>query len=129
MEKLPENGMLTLLDMDNLKLYNDTFGHLKGDEMLQMFARILSEKLGNLGVLHRMGGDEFAITSNSISYAENIREVISETISYMRQNGFEKAGVSHGSANMVESININELRVLADKRMYHQKRTNNRQWA
>jgi hypothetical protein len=48
----------------------------------------------------------------------------------MRQNGFEKAGVSHGSANMVETININELRILADERMYHQKRTNdNRQWA
>jgi len=130
MENLPANGMLTLLDMDNLKLYNDTYGHQKGDEMLQMFARVLSEKLGNLGVLHRMGGDEFAITSDSITYAENIREVISATIQYMRQNGFEKAGVSHGSANMVETININELRILADERMYHQKRTNdNRQLA
>ena len=98
--------------------------------MLQMFARVLSAKLGDLGVLHRMGGDEFAITSDSITYAENIREVISQTIQYMRQNGFEKAGVSHGSANMVETININELRILADERMYHQKRTNdNRQWA
>lgn len=130
MEKLPANGMLTLLDMDNLKLYNDTYGHQKGDEMLQMFARVLSEKLRDLGVLHRMGGDEFAITSDSITYAENIREVISATIQYMRQNGFEKAGVSHGSANMVETININELRILADERMYHQKRTNdNRQLA
>lgn len=124
MEKLPANGMLTLLDMDNLKLYNDTYGHQKGDEMLQMFARVLSAELGDLGVLHRMGGDEFAITSDSISYAENIREVISATIQYLRQNGFEKAGVSHGSANMVETININELRMLADERMYHQKRTN-----
>jgi len=130
MEELPADGMLTLLDMDNLKLYNDTYGHQKGDEMLQMFARVLSAKLGDLGVLHRMGGDEFAITSDSITYAENIREVISQTIQYMRQNGFEKAGVSHGSANMVETININELRILADERMYHQKRTNdNRQWA
>lgn len=130
MEKLPANGMLTLLDMDNLKLYNDTYGHQKGDEMLQMFARVLSAKLGELGVLHRMGGDEFAITSDSITYAENIKQVISETIQYMRQNGFEKAGVSHGSANMVETININELRMLADERMYHQKRTNDdRQWA
>jgi len=32
MEKLPENGMLSLLGMDNLKLYKDTFGHMKGDE-------------------------------------------------------------------------------------------------
>lgn len=130
MDKLPTSGMLTLLDMDNLKLYNDTYGHQKGDEMLQMFARVLSAKLGKLGVLHRMGGDEFAITSETIAYAENIRDVIAETIMHMRQNGFEKAGVSYGSANRIETINLNELRMLADRRMYHQKRSNDRrQWA
>lgn len=130
MDKLPTSGMLTLLDMDNLKLYNDTYGHQKGDEMLQMFARVLSAKLGKLGVLHRMGGDEFAITSETIAYAENIRDVIAESIMHMRQNGFEKAGVSYGSANRIETINLNELRMLADRRMYHQKRSNDRrQWA
>ena len=129
MAKLPENGMLTLLDMDNLKLYNDTYGHQKGDEMLQMFARVLSAKLGPYGVLHRMGGDEFAITSDSIDDAEVIKQIITETIMHLRQNGFEKAGVSHGSANMVETININELRVLADKRMYQHKRNSHHQGA
>ena len=130
MDKLSANGMLTLLDMDNLKLYNDTYGHQKGDEMLQMFARVLSLKLGKFGVLHRMGGDEFAITSESVAYAENIRNVIAETITHMRQNGFEKAGVSYGSANRIETANLNELRILADRRMYHQKRSNDRrQWA
>ncbi len=130
MDQLPASGMLTLLDMDNLKLYNDTYGHQKGDEMLQMFARVLSAKLGKLGVLHRMGGDEFAITSETIAVAENIRDVIAETIMHMRQNGFEKAGVSYGSANRIETINLNELRMLADRRMYHQKRSNDRrQWA
>ena len=130
MDKLSANGMLTLLDMDNLKLYNHTYGHQKGDEMLQMFARVLSLKLGKFGVLHRMGGDEFAITSESVAYAENIRNVIAETITHMRQNGFEKAGVSYGSANRIETANLNELRILADRRMYHQKRSNDRrQWA
>lgn len=130
MDQLPASGMLTLLDMDNLKLYNDTYGHQKGDEMLQMFARVLSAKLGKLGVLHRMGGDEFAITSETIAVAENIRDVIAESIMHLRQNGFEKAGVSYGSANRIETINLNELRMLADRRMYHQKRSNDRrQWA
>ncbi|WP_417582963.1 diguanylate cyclase domain-containing protein [Nitrincola sp.] len=122
LEKLPAKGMITMLDMDNLKLYNDTYGHHKGDEMLQMFAQILSERLGEFGVLHRMGGDEFAITSDSFAYVENIKQIISETISYMHQNGFEKAGVSHGSASRVETVNINELRILADDRMYQHKR-------
>ncbi|MDO8826623.1 diguanylate cyclase domain-containing protein [Methylophaga sp.] len=130
LEKLPSNGMITLLDMDNLKVYNDTYGHQKGDEMLQMFANILSTKLGKLGVLHRMGGDEFAITSESLAYAEKIKQVIAETIDYMQQNGFEKAGVSYGSAYMMETLNIEDLRMLADERMYqHKRRNNNPQWA
>ena len=130
LEKLPKNGMITLLDMDNLKLYNDTYGHLKGDEMLQMFAGTLSKKLGKLGVLHRMGGDEFAIISDSLASAENIQRVISETISYMRKSGFAKAGVSYGSAYMKEVTGISDLRVLADERMYQHKRSNNDpQWA
>lgn len=122
LQKLSSGGMITMLDMDNLKLYNDTYGHHKGDEMLQMFARILSAKLGTFGVLHRMGGDEFAITSDSFAYADNIRQIISETINYMRQNGFEKAGVSYGSASRVEKTNINELIILADERLYQHKR-------
>lgn len=130
LEKLPSSGMITLLDIDNLKTYNDTYGHHKGDEMLQMFATVLSSKLDTLGVLHRMGGDEFAITSESVTYAEKINLVIAETISYMQQNGFEKAGVSHGSAYMIETMNVNDLRMLADQRMYqHKRRNNDPQWA
>jgi diguanylate cyclase (GGDEF)-like protein len=130
LEKLPSNGMITLLDMDNLKTYNDTYGHHKGDEMLQMFATILSSKLDTLGILHRMGGDEFAITSESFDYAEKIKQVIAETIDYMQKNGFEKAGVSYGSANMIETLNVDDLRMLADQRMYqHKRRNNDPQWA
>lgn len=130
LEKLPSNGMITLLDMDNLKVYNDTYGHHKGDEMLQMFAKILSAKLDTLGVLHRMGGDEFAITSESLAYAEKIKDMIAETIDHMQQNGFEKAGVSYGSAYMIETVNVEDLRMLADQRMYqHKRRHNAPQWA
>ena len=126
----PQNGMITLLDMDNLKLYNDTYGHHKGDKMLQMFASTLSTKLGPLGVLHRMGGDEFAIVSENIADANIIQQVIAETIDYLRQSGFDKAGVSYGSAHVREAMNIDEIRVLADKRMYqHKRRNNNPQWA
>ncbi len=125
LEKLQKNGMITLLDMDNLKLYNDTYGHLKGDEMLQMFGSTLSSKLGMLGVLYRMGGDEFAIISDSLTSAESIQQVISDTISHLRQNGFEKAGVSYGTAYMIEAMSIDDLRVLADARMYQYKRSNN----
>lgn len=129
LEKLPQSGMITLLDMDNLKLYNDTYGHDKGDEMLQMFASTLSAKLGETGILHRMGGDEFAIVSPRQEKAEAIQQAITDTINDMRQRGFDKADVSYGSAIVKETLNHHALRILADKRMYqHKSRHNKLQW-
>jgi len=124
LEELPENGTLTFLDMDNLKLYNDEYGHQKGDEMLQMFAEIMPLELGCCGILHRMGGDEFAVTSDNVDCTEEIQNAISKTIDYMRQNGFSKAGVSHGLASRMETSDISDLKALADKRMYRHKRRN-----
>ncbi|EMR11987.1 7TM domain sensor diguanylate cyclase [Methylophaga lonarensis MPL] len=130
LEKMSSNGMITLLDMDNLKLYNDTFGHSKGDELLQLFASTLSTRLGGLGVLHRMGGDEFAILSDSSNLADSIRQSIDDTIKHLHRNGFDKAGVSYGLASMSEVSNVDELRMLADQRMYqHKRNTNMPQWA
>jgi diguanylate cyclase (GGDEF)-like protein len=120
--KLDKNAMLMLLDMDNLKMCNDLFGHQKGDELLQMFAKVMSEKLGNYGVLHRMGGDEFVVTSTDANFADNIKKAISETIQYMRQNGFEKVAMSFGLSVMAEARDAKELLSLADIRMYQHKR-------
>ncbi|SIS81178.1 diguanylate cyclase domain-containing protein [Neptunomonas antarctica] len=120
--KLDKNAMLMLLDMDNLKMCNDLFGHQKGDELLQMFAKVMSKKLGDYGVLHRMGGDEFVVTSADANFADNIKKSISETMQHMQLNGFEKAGISFGLSFMNEARDADELLSLADNRMYQHKR-------
>jgi diguanylate cyclase (GGDEF)-like protein len=123
MRSLSTKGMLTFIDMDNLKLYNDQYGHQKGDEMLQMFASSMVKNLGGYGVLHRMGGDEFAVTSESINYATIIELAIASTVDFMYQQGFEQAGVSYGTAYMLETQDISELKRMADERMYQHKRS------
>ncbi len=53
---------LVLLDMDNFKTYNDTHGHLAGDELLQNVGRIINNCIReNVDSGYRYGGDEFAI--------------------------------------------------------------------
>jgi two-component system cell cycle response regulator len=53
---------LVLLDMDNFKTYNDTHGHLAGDELLQNVGRIINTCIReNVDSGYRYGGDEFAI--------------------------------------------------------------------
>jgi len=52
---------LLYIDMDSLKLINDTFGHAHGDTALTHFAHILTETFRDSDVIARMGGDEFAV--------------------------------------------------------------------
>lgn len=51
--------VLLLLDLDCFKAYNDTFGHLAGDALLEQLARGLARSLRPWGRAYRLGGDEF----------------------------------------------------------------------
>lgn len=121
MEELPGAGTLTFIDMDNLKLYNDHYGHKKGDELLQTFGEVLAIELHGVGTLHRIGGDEFAITSHYAD-ANKIQEYIENTVEILRQKGFASTGASYGSVFRREAQTTDALKEMADARMYHHKR-------
>lgn len=73
---------VALLDVDHFKQFNDTFGHLEGDEVLRSVARILKEAIGNRGTVARYGGEEFIVllpdakAVDAISIMEEAREAI-----------------------------------------------------
>ncbi|MDD3478627.1 MAG: diguanylate cyclase [Candidatus Izemoplasmatales bacterium] len=52
---------LVMADVNGLKMINDSFGHAKGDEILQSAARVLRNTVGEQGTVARLGGDEFLI--------------------------------------------------------------------
>lgn len=71
-----------MLDVDHFKEINDTFGHLKGDDVLRELAKILKDSVRNYDVLGRYGGDEFVVVlpdtnlENAASLAERIRQTV-----------------------------------------------------
>lgn len=56
-----ERVLFIMMDVDNFKQYNDTFGHVKGDEFLLMISKSIMNSLRKDDLACRMGGDEFAV--------------------------------------------------------------------
>jgi len=84
-----ESKKFLLLDLDNFKYINDTFGHEKGDEILRYFSLLLKEYFPK-DIIARWGGDEFIILSNE--EREKIRDNI-EKINILlekKQKEFDK---------------------------------------
>ena len=59
------NGAMLFVDVDGLKIINDTFGHRAGDEALVQIADLLSKGVRHSDVVARIGGDEFGILLES----------------------------------------------------------------
>ncbi|MDO9234477.1 MAG: GGDEF domain-containing protein, partial [Aquabacterium sp.] len=125
LESLPPHGSLTFIDMDGLKYYNDRFGHERGDELLRTFARHLSERLSVRAQAHRLGGDEFAITCE-LGDVSWIEKMLTQAVDDLHISGFETAGVSSGSVHVREAPGKEELKHMADSRMYENKRLRKR---
>ncbi|MFA7070807.1 MAG: diguanylate cyclase, partial [Sulfurimonas sp.] len=59
---------LFVIDIDFFKQYNDTYGHIKGDEALKKVAQVMGELFKRANdYVYRIGGEEFAVTFSSIS--------------------------------------------------------------
>ncbi|HEX3048234.1 MAG TPA: sensor domain-containing diguanylate cyclase, partial [Bacillota bacterium] len=75
----PASLSLVLMDLDNFKHYNDTFGHPAGDQLLKVIANTITGAVRDHDIVARYGGEEFAIilkdTSNQLALdiAERIR--------------------------------------------------------
>lgn len=61
---------LLMLDLDNFKMINDTFGHLIGDAVIQDFSEMLSASFRETDISGRMGGEEFAVVMLNTSTTE-----------------------------------------------------------
>ena len=69
-------GVLLLLDLDNLKSINDTMGHPVGDRAILLLSELMQEIFSEAKVIGRIGGDEFMIYLSSAGDRDALREKI-----------------------------------------------------
>jgi diguanylate cyclase (GGDEF)-like protein len=58
---ISNGGLLIMIDLDNFKMINDTYGHAAGDEALKLVSRTLEDHIRKMDVAARLGGDEFVL--------------------------------------------------------------------
>lgn len=124
---------LIMCDVDSFKLYNDEYGHVKGDECLIKLARAMQECLKRPSDLAaRYGGEEFSIilpntdVNGSIKIAEEIRKkIIKLDIDHEKSEVAKVVTISLGISTIENnsSITDKEFLDLADKALYRAKRS------
>jgi diguanylate cyclase (GGDEF)-like protein/PAS domain S-box-containing protein len=118
---------IMFLDLDGFKPVNDTFGHPKGDAVLQAVAKRLCDQVGQDGHVGRLGGDEFAIVvsdAQSRKKVEMLAESIIKSVAepYMIDNTEIRIGVSVGCAfGPIDGATVDDLILKADLALYQAK--------
>lgn len=81
-ERYKRTLSLIMLDIDDFKIYNDTYGHLEGDEVLRQIARLLKMNTRRVDTTARYGGEEMAIIlpETGLKEAQLVAEKIREAV-------------------------------------------------
>ncbi len=121
---------LLLIDLDNFKAVNDTFGHLMGDRLLIEVGKVLMSSVRSLDTVARLGGDEFAVLlpgcalPEALAIAHKLQAGISQI--QIQQDGKSlyapHVGVSIGIAEANSSTTSASFYNDADVALYHSKK-------
>ncbi len=122
-----------LLDLDNFKAVNDTYGHSVGDEVLVRFAEAIKAELAEEVLTCRLGGDEFVlfipgdVSKDSIAVtARRILSSVDEALSEIVKE-YRHVSVSIGIARYPEDgVSFDKLYMNADKALYYVKQNGKR---
>ena len=118
--------VLTLLDLDGFKHYNDTFGHPAGDQLLTRLGGRLRDLMAGCGTAYRMGGDEFCVLWVCADADEaSIITMEAAAVEALSEHGEAfSIGSSYGSVRLPqETTDAEDALRAADRRMYIRKRS------
>lgn len=125
MQRYGQETVIIMLDVDDFKQINDTYGHQVGDSILMQLADLLKNNVRETDTVARFGGEEFIILMPNTSveegyiFAERIRKIIMEKVFSIGSDTLQITS-SFGVSSMgdINSQNLEDYYLLADKALY-----------
>ncbi|MCX7654850.1 MAG: GGDEF domain-containing protein [Fervidobacterium sp.] len=109
-----KKGYLVFIDVDDLKKYNDKYGHQKGDELLLNLSKTVLSNIRKNDIFIRYGGDEFLLYIDSTQPDSVVKRIVE----------ISSVKFSYGIVNLEECSSIDDAIQKADMKMYEFKNTN-----
>ncbi|MCP3944158.1 MAG: diguanylate cyclase [Desulfobacteraceae bacterium] len=120
---------LLLLDIDFFKQYNDTWGHLGGDQVLMRVGSIINSCMRSMDTAYRYGGEEFTILlpetglKKACVVGARIKDNIASEIFQPEKNNPQSVTVSIGASELVDGEDFIDFIKRTDQAMYKSKTT------
>ena len=117
-----------IIDIDNFKYINDTFGHAAGDKVLADFAHRLKGEFRNSDIVGRIGGDEFVVVCTSVSSRNWMEKKAADLVARLRTTPHPGGSSQTISASVGAALapgsgkSFQELYSNADKALYQTKK-------
>lgn len=124
-----------MLDVNDFKHINDTFGHHTGDQVLQMVAKALQASVGGRGAAIRYGGDEFVVLLENAREADGqrFRQQVEQHLVLNNASRAVPCRISlsmgmaeFGNMDVEMFFHVMDLKMYEDKRSFYQKSGNDR---
>ena len=118
-----ENLNIIMLDLNGLKVTNDTLGHDAGDELIKATAECLNKAFGKNDYIYRLGGDEFSVLyEGSAEETEICLDRLKQYAGTWNGKYIDGFTISYGFAGVNDAQDISSVIKLADEKMYECKR-------
>jgi diguanylate cyclase (GGDEF)-like protein len=125
---LSKGGLLTLIDLDNFKSINDTYGHPAGDACLRLIAKTLCIEIRKMDIAARIGGDEFVLlfpNTDKVNASQRAQQLLWKInkLSIAWQGNIIDINASLGLREYKPGDDFNTIFEEADKALYINKDT------
>jgi diguanylate cyclase (GGDEF)-like protein len=114
-----------IIDIDNFKSLNDTYGHQTGDKFIEDFAQLLKHCFRDNDIVGRLGGDEFIVLIDGVGDAPMLKRradaVLRRVLGLCERYGELELSASIGGCIYKEGMDFEQLYARADDALYEAK--------